>query len=233
MAVAASNPDLVKTDLWPVLWCGFNRRLEIVFQVRWALCRTAEKRDSSCLLLEATSMKTNPCVFTFYLDIGASSGYLGSNPGFLLTSCVTVGCFFSLELSWLGDLDLFVSNVFQGFPGGSVVKNLPTDAGVLVQSLGQEDALEEEMTTLSSILAWRNHMNRGAWQTTVHRVTKQLDMTEQLNHNNDKRCLLVIWFSVTSLVVSAIWYTAENWKVKKKMIGGCRYCRFCAIVCPL
>ena len=87
------------------------------------------QRDSSCLLLEATSMKTNPWVFTFYLDIGASSGYLGSNPGFLLTSCVTLGCLFSLELSWLEDLDLFVSNVFQGFPGGSVVKNLPTDAG--------------------------------------------------------------------------------------------------------
>ena len=48
---------------------------------------------------------------------------------------------------------------------------------MLVQSLGQEDALEEEMATLSSILAWRNCMDRGAWQTTVHGVAKQLDMT--------------------------------------------------------
>ena len=31
-----------------------------------------------------------------------------------------------------------------------------------VQSLGGEDALEEEMTTPSSILAWKNPMVRGA-----------------------------------------------------------------------
>ena len=33
-----------------------------------------------------------------------------------------------------------------------MVKNLPASAGV--QSLGQKDPLEEEMTTPSSILAW-------------------------------------------------------------------------------
>ena len=42
-----------------------------------------------------------------------------------------------------------------GFPGGSVVKNLPTNAGDQVQSLGQEDPLEEEMATQSSTLAWK------------------------------------------------------------------------------
>ena len=31
-----------------------------------------------------------------------------------------------------------------------------------VQSLGQEDPLEEEMATYSSILAWKNPMGRGA-----------------------------------------------------------------------
>ena len=38
-----------------------------------------------------------------------------------------------------------------------VVKNLPANAGeeTRVQSLGQEDPLEEGMTTHSSILAWR------------------------------------------------------------------------------
>ena len=44
-----------------------------------------------------------------------------------------------------------------GFPGGSVVKNLPAieemqETGV--QTLGQEDSLEKEMATHSSILAW-------------------------------------------------------------------------------
>ena len=32
-----------------------------------------------------------------------------------------------------------------------------------VQSLGWEDPLEEKMATHSSILAWKNPMNRGAW----------------------------------------------------------------------
>ena len=32
--------------------------------------------------------------------------------------------------------------------------NLPVSAGVIVQSLGQEDPLEKEITTHSSILAW-------------------------------------------------------------------------------
>ena len=41
-----------------------------------------------------------------------------------------------------------------------------------LRSLGQEDPLEEEMATYSSILAWENPMDRGAWWATVHRVTK-------------------------------------------------------------
>ena len=44
--------------------------------------------------------------------------------------------------------------VILGFPGGSVVKDLPAMQVMRVQSLGQEDALEEEMTLHSSILAW-------------------------------------------------------------------------------
>ena len=41
-----------------------------------------------------------------------------------------------------------------------------------VQSLSQEDPLEEGMTTHSSILAWRIPTDRGAWQATVHGVEK-------------------------------------------------------------
>ena len=41
-----------------------------------------------------------------------------------------------------------------------------------VQSLGQEDPLEEGMATRSSILAWRIPMDRGAWRATVHGVAK-------------------------------------------------------------
>ena len=59
-----------------------------------------------------------------------------------------------------------------GFPGGSVVKNLPAIQETQVQSLGWEDPLEEEMATHSSILAWKNPMDRGAWWATVYGVAK-------------------------------------------------------------
>ena len=36
-----------------------------------------------------------------------------------------------------------------------MVKNLPSMQETWVQSLGQEDPLEEDMATCSSILAWR------------------------------------------------------------------------------
>ena len=41
-----------------------------------------------------------------------------------------------------------------GFPGGSVVKNLPANAGDTGSIPGQEDPPEKEMTTHSSIFAW-------------------------------------------------------------------------------
>ena len=56
-----------------------------------------------------------------------------------------------------------------------------------VQSLSQEDPLEERMATHSSILAWKNSMDRGAWEATVHGAAKswtdtwthtELDTTE-------------------------------------------------------
>ena len=50
-----------------------------------------------------------------------------------------------------------------------------------VQSLGPEDALEEEMATHSSILCLENSMDRGAWWATVPWGHKESDMTEQLS----------------------------------------------------
>ena len=43
-----------------------------------------------------------------------------------------------------------------GFPGGSEIKNPPPMQETQVGSLGQEDPLGEEMSTHSSVLAWRN-----------------------------------------------------------------------------
>ena len=52
------------------------------------------------------------------------------------------------------------------------VMNLPAMLETWVWDLGPEDPLEKEMATHSSILAWKNPMNRGAWWTTVHGVTR-------------------------------------------------------------
>ena len=49
-----------------------------------------------------------------------------------------------------------------------MVKNPPT----MLETLSWEDPLKEGMATLSSILAWRIPMDRGAWRATVYGVTK-------------------------------------------------------------
>jgi len=42
----------------------------------------------------------------------------------------------------------------RGFPGGSVVKNLPAKQETWVRFLGREDPLEKGMATHASIIAW-------------------------------------------------------------------------------
>ena len=66
-------------------------------------------------------------------------------------------------------------NIQLCFPGGTVVKNPPANAGACetrVLSLGRKDPLEEGMATHSSILAWRIPKDRGAWKATVHGVAR-------------------------------------------------------------
>ena len=61
-----------------------------------------------------------------------------------------------------------------------------------VRSLGQEDPLEKEMATHSSIFAWKNPMDKGTWWATVLEVTKESDITYRLNNNNkiiSRQCL--------------------------------------------
>ena len=67
---------------------------------------------------------------------------------------------------------LHKQNTLWGSLVDQFVKNLPTKQDTWVQSLGWEDPLEECMATHTSILAWRIPMDRGAWQATVHGVTK-------------------------------------------------------------
>ena len=64
----------------------------------------------------------------------------------------------------------------RGFPGGSVVKNLPANAGdtglnpVAGRSPGEGNGNLLQYPSLGNI------MERGAWQATVHGVTKESDV---------------------------------------------------------
>ena len=82
-----------------------------------------------------------------------------------------------------------------------------------VQSLGWEDPLEEGMETHSSFLAWRIPMDRGAWQATVHGVTKSETSLKQhstISHPYTaigKTIALTIWTfvgNVMSLLFSTL-----------------------------
>ena len=58
---------------------------------------------------------------------------------------------------------------YSDLPGGSDSKESTCNVEDLQYC---EDPLEEGMATHSSILAWRIPKDRGAWQATVHGVTK-------------------------------------------------------------
>ena len=69
-----------------------------------------------------------------------------------------------------------------GFLSGSVVKNLSANAEATVKSLSQEDPLEKEMATHSSILAWRIPWTKETDRLQSMGVTKNQTWLKQLNN---------------------------------------------------
>ena len=72
----------------------------------------------------------------------------------------------------------------KGFPGGSVVKNLPANAGdvrdmVSVPGSGKSPGAGQGNPLQYSCL--ENPTDRGAWQTMVHRVAKSWTQLKQLS----------------------------------------------------
>ena len=67
-----------------------------------------------------------------------------------------------------------------GFPGGTVVKNLPTNAGDMgsIPGLRRSPGVGTGNPLQYSCL--EHSMDRGAWQPTVHAVTKESDATEHV-----------------------------------------------------
>ena len=82
--------------------------------------------------------------------------------------------------SWLFSkliLFLVLSCVGRGFPGGSVVKNLPTNAEDASLIPGSGRAPGEGNGNPLQCFLLGNHTDRGAWRSTVHWVAKELAMT--------------------------------------------------------
>ena len=69
-----------------------------------------------------------------------------------------------------------------GFPGGPVVKNLPANAGDVGSVPGSGRSPGEENVNPLQYSCLGNPMDRGAWQTTVHGIAKELDSWTQLSN---------------------------------------------------
>ena len=67
-----------------------------------------------------------------------------------------------------------------GFSGGSVVKNLPANAGDMGSISGLGRSPGEEIDNLLQYSCLGNPMYRGAWWATVHRIARvRHDLTTQ------------------------------------------------------
>ena len=65
----------------------------------------------------------------------------------------------------------------EGFSGGSVVKNLPANAGVACSIPGLGRSPRKRNGNLLEHSCLGSHTDRGAWQAIVHGVTKASDTT--------------------------------------------------------
>ena len=114
---------------------------------------------------------------------------------------------------------LYILICCMGYPDGSVVKNLPADAGYRRQerriwSLGREDPPEEKMATHTSVLAWKipwteepsrlqSMGSQSRTQLSTHTHTHTHTHTQYVVHYNSifPFCLLHALISVHDLTV--------------------------------
>ena len=66
--------------------------------------------------------------------------------------------------------------MFKGLPGGSVVKNLPANAGDEDLIPGLERSPREGNGNSLQYSCLENLVDREAWRATVHRVSKESDI---------------------------------------------------------
>ena len=73
-----------------------------------------------------------------------------------------------------------------------MVKNLPANAGDLGSIPGLERSPGEGNGNPLQYSCLENSMDRGAWWATVHGITKESDMTERLNNNEQCICVFLV-----------------------------------------
>ena len=112
-----------------------------------------------------------------------------------------------------------------GFPGGSVVENLPAMQETRLRSLGGEDPLEKGMATHSRILAWRIPWTEepGGLQS-LHGVTKNQTRNEKfslylLQEENRGSERLDDLFGVTQLISGrvGVWFCQTWWGIEQHL----------------
>ena len=92
---------------------------------------------------------------------------------------------------------------YWGFPGGSMVKNLPSVQETQVRSLGQEYPLEKEMTIHSSILAWKTPWTEepsGLESMGSQRVGQDCDWTSATGFESS-----LFWFPEPILIEGSVY----------------------------
>ena len=77
-----------------------------------------------------------------------------------------------------------------GFPGGSVVKNLPANSGDVSSIPGLGRSLEGGHGNSLQYSCLGKSMAHGAWWATIYRVKKELDITKQLNNSNNNKLFI-------------------------------------------
>ena len=107
-----------------------------------------------------------------------------------------------------------------GFPGGSAIKNLPATKEIQetqVWSLGLGDSLEEEMSTLSSIIAWKIPWTEepgGLQSRELQRVIHDW-VTEHTHRDHRDECIKVKEYTIeklkkktwTETITKELWYS--------------------------
>ena len=106
------------------------------------------------------------------------------------------------------------------FPHGSVVKNLPANAGDTgsIPGLGRSPGEGKDSPLQYACL--ENSMGRGAWWATVHGVTEESDTTQGLNDNNK----LADWAAGSMQVTESILHVDHPRRRTNNQTGTRRNC---------